>query len=77
MTYRVSPEVAQLIESKMASGNYTSTDELLLDALQNLDASDDDEKAIREGLEALDRGEPGVSLDEAFAALRKRHNLQT
>jgi Arc/MetJ-type ribon-helix-helix transcriptional regulator len=77
MTYRVSPEVARLIESKMASGNYTSTDELLLDALQNLDASDDDEKAIREGLEALDRGEPGVSLDEAFAALRKRHNLQT
>jgi Arc/MetJ-type ribon-helix-helix transcriptional regulator len=75
MTYRVSPEVARLIESKMAGGNYTTTDELLLDALQSLDTSDDDLKAIREGLEALDRGEPGKSLDEAFSALRKRHNI--
>ena len=75
MTYRVSPEVARLIESKMASGNYTTTDDLFLDALQSLDTSADDLQAIREGLEALDRGEPGIPLDEAFAALRKRHNI--
>jgi putative addiction module CopG family antidote len=75
MTYQVSPEVARLIENKMSSGKYGSTDELLLDALQLLEEEENELSAIQEGLDSLDRGEKGISLDEAFSKLRKQHKV--
>jgi Arc/MetJ-type ribon-helix-helix transcriptional regulator len=76
MTQQFSPTVEQLIRDKMASGRYGSEEELLVEALQSLDESDADLKAIEEGLSSIDRGEEGVPLDEAFNRLRQKHQIQ-
>jgi Arc/MetJ-type ribon-helix-helix transcriptional regulator len=76
VTQQFSPTVEQLIRDKMASGRYGSEEELLVEALQALDESDADLKAIEEGLSSMDRGEEGVPLDEAFDRLRQKHQIQ-
>jgi Arc/MetJ-type ribon-helix-helix transcriptional regulator len=75
MQFQLSPTVEQLIRAKMASGQYSSEDELLLDALQSLDESDEEMRAIALGLESVERGDEGILLDEAFDKLRQRHNI--
>jgi predicted transcriptional regulator len=76
MIQQFSPAVNQLIQDKMASGRYGSEEELLVRALQALDESDEELKAIEEGLASIDRGEEGVSLDEAVNRLRQQHRIQ-
>jgi putative addiction module CopG family antidote len=76
MTQQFSPAVEQLIRDKMASGRYGSEDELLVQALRALDESDEELKAIEEGLSSVERGEEGVLLDEAFNRLRQKHQVQ-
>jgi Arc/MetJ-type ribon-helix-helix transcriptional regulator len=78
MSYTFSPEVTALIQQHMATGRYRSEDDLLRDALERLieetvEDDDDDWAAIREGLEEVDRGEPGMSVDEAFRWILERH----
>ena len=79
MSYTFSPEVTALIQQQMATGRYRSEDDLLRDALERLieetvDDEDDDWKAIRQGLEEVDRGEPGMSVDETFRWILERHS---
>jgi Arc/MetJ-type ribon-helix-helix transcriptional regulator len=57
----------------MASGRYTSEDELLLSALQLLEDNEEDLLAIQEGIDSLERGEEGVSLDDAFQKLYDKY----
>jgi putative addiction module CopG family antidote len=73
VSYEISPVVEELIRNRMTSGRYSSADELLIEALQSLDAEEEEIRAIQEALDSLDRGEQGVSLDEAFEKLRNRH----
>jgi Arc/MetJ-type ribon-helix-helix transcriptional regulator len=73
---RLSEGVQKLIEEKMASGKYRSEDELLRTALDLLDAEDEELRAIQDSLDDLDRGEEGVPLDEAFAQLRAKYNIE-
>ncbi|HEY1786399.1 MAG TPA: type II toxin-antitoxin system ParD family antitoxin, partial [Pirellulales bacterium] len=75
MTQQFSPIIRQLIQDKMASGRYGSEEELLVEALRSLEESDEELKAIEEGLSSVDRGEEGVTLDEAFDRLRQRHQV--
>jgi Arc/MetJ-type ribon-helix-helix transcriptional regulator len=75
MSFEISPVVAQMIRQQMASGRYSSHDEPLIDALESLNAEQQELRAIQEGLDSLDRGEQGVSLDEAFEKLRNRHSI--
>ena len=76
MPHEFSPVVEQLIQVNMASGKYGSEDELLLEALQSLGAEEVELGAIREGLESVDRGEDGVSVEEAFAEIRTKNHLR-
>ena len=76
MAQQFSPAVEQLIRDRMASGRYGSEEELLVEALQALGESEEDLKAIEEGLSSLDGGEEGVPLAEAFNRLRKKHQIQ-
>ncbi len=71
-----SPAVEQLIRDKMATGRYGSEEELLFEALQSLDESEAELRAIEEGLASVDKGEPGVPVDEAFRRLREKHRIQ-
>jgi hypothetical protein len=60
----------------MASGKYSSEDELLCTALGLLDAEDEELRAIQDSLDDLDRGDEGIPLDEAFANLRARYDIE-
>jgi Arc/MetJ-type ribon-helix-helix transcriptional regulator len=75
MNHQFSPAVEQLIQAKMASGQYASEDELLLCALRTLEESEADLRAIADALHSFDQGERGVSLDEAFQALRAKFQI--
>ena len=76
MPHEFSPVVEELIQVNMASGKYASEDELILEALQSLAAAEEEVRAIREGLESVDRGEDGVSIEEAFAEIRTKYHLR-
>jgi Arc/MetJ-type ribon-helix-helix transcriptional regulator len=76
MSYDLSPAAERLVREKLASGRYSSFEQLLLAALESLEMSNEDESAIALGLESLDRGEPGVTLDEAFSRLRQKHEVR-
>jgi len=75
MRHEFSSELAVLVSRHMASGRYSTVDELLQTALEALAAEDDDLHAVQAALDALDRGDTGISLDEAFAALRVKYQL--
>ena len=64
-----------MIEKQLATGRYSSEDEILKAALQRLDEESDDSAAIKEAIDSLDAGEPGLSLMEAFNEARKRNAI--
>jgi predicted transcriptional regulator len=76
MAHQYSAAVEQLIRDKMASGRYASEEELLVEALQSLAQSDEELRAVEEGLASADRGEAGVPLEVAFDNLRQKHRAQ-
>ena len=76
MIRQFSPDVEQLIRDQMASGKYASEDELLLDALQSLEADQKDLAAIQEGLDWFDAGNAGATVEEVFEKLSRKHNSQ-
>ena len=75
MSYPFPPELDKLVKQQLATGEFNSEDELLLAALRTLKVKQTDWAAIEESLMSLDYGEQGVSLDEAFAAVRQRQNI--
>lgn len=68
---RFSEKVEGLIREQMATGHYSSEDELLVVALGSLSQREEDLQAIKAGLESIDRGEPGIELAEAFRKIRE------
>ena len=75
MTHQFPPEIDELIRKQMATGQYESEDQLLIDALRSLESEQQEWLAIKESLDTLDQGEQGVSLDEAFESVRTKHNI--
>ena len=75
MTLPFSPAVQQRIQEKMATGMFSSEDELLLCALKALDIEMEELSAIQAGLDYLERGDPGAPLDDAFNDLRRQYGL--
>jgi putative addiction module CopG family antidote len=73
MPYQFPPDVDQLVRKQMASGSYTTEDELLREALRALREQDEDLLAVREALAEFEAGDAGVPLDEAFDDIRQRH----
>jgi Arc/MetJ-type ribon-helix-helix transcriptional regulator len=71
-----SPIVEKIVREKMATGKYATEDELLLEALQSLDAEDEELRAIQEGIDSVERGEEGVPLHDAFQQLRAEHQIR-
>jgi Arc/MetJ-type ribon-helix-helix transcriptional regulator len=75
MSYPFPPELDKLVKQQLATGEFKSEDELLLTALRTLEVEQSDWAAIEESLKSLDYGDQGVSLEEAFAVVRQRHNI--
>ncbi len=75
--YKFPASVSELIEKQLASGRYQSEDEVLEAALLRLDDESDDWPVVKKAIEALDAGDNGVSLDDAFQEVRRRHSLSS
>ena len=75
MGYHFPPNVDTLVKKQLKSGQYASEDDVLLDALRALQAHQEESAAIQESLDTLDQGDPGVTLEQAFDTIRRRHNV--
>ncbi len=73
MPYPFPPDLQELVLKQMASGRYTSEDELLRSALRALEEDEQDLEAVRESLADWHAGDPGVPLADAFASVRAKH----
>lgn len=80
MTLSVSSAVEELVAAQLASGRFGSADDVLLDALRKQrelqleeeeEEFEDDWPAIKEALDEVEAGDPGISVDEAFELARK------
>ena len=75
MPYHFPPDVEQFMRSEIDQNHYASKEELLVDALRLLQQERESAIAgIQKGIESMECGE-GISLEEAFNSLRKKHNL--
>ena len=79
-TILLSPELQQLVEQSLASGNYGSRDELLMEAVRLLARRDQQREELRRqiqiGRDQIDRGEyteyDDEGLRERFKQLKER-----
>jgi Arc/MetJ-type ribon-helix-helix transcriptional regulator len=81
MTRNLPADVETLIREHMATGRYPTEGDLLREALVRLNedtaVEDEDMVAILEGLEDVNRGEPGMSVEETFRWILERHSSGT
>jgi Arc/MetJ-type ribon-helix-helix transcriptional regulator len=75
MAYQFPPDIQELIHERMASGQYSSEDELLREALCSLREEAEDVAAVQQAIDDWRGGDEGVPVDEAFDALRKKHGI--
>lgn len=73
--YKFPPAVSDLVRKQLASGQFATEDEVLLAALQTLETESEDWLAVREALDSLEAGDRGMSLQDAFDEVRKRHSI--
>ena len=73
MSYPFPPDIAARIEVQLSSGEYASEDDLLREALDSLAEQKADLAAVREAIELMDAGDPGIPVEEAFRRIITRH----
>lgn len=76
MAHDYSATLSQLIRQQMATGRYGSEEQLLIEALESLEDSAEELRAIEDALTSLEQGDAGVSVEEAFGRLRKKHDIR-
>lgn len=78
MHYAFPPDLSQLVANFMATGKYSSEDDLLRSALESIKEEEDDWTAISESLQDLNAGDTGLPLRQSFDEIRRlaldRHN---
>ncbi len=75
MTLTLSPQLEELIRSKVASGRYRDADEVMREALELLDEREQTERlraALAIGFEQIDRGEDTPYTPESRAEAMRR-----
>lgn len=76
MSYAFSPELERLVRQKLATGRYSSEDDLLLEAMRALEDREEAVAGIREGLADMEAGRTR-SLSDVDADLRNRHDSRS
>lgn len=74
MPYQFPPDVQQLVHDQLASGQYSSEDDVLRTALHSLIRDEEDLAAIQEAINEMGKGNERIPLDEAFATIRAKHS---
>jgi Arc/MetJ-type ribon-helix-helix transcriptional regulator len=77
MQYQFPPDVEERIHARMASGQYDSEDDLFRAALDTLESVETEARELQTAIDAVKKGDAPVPLDDAFRALRQKHNLPT
>lgn len=74
MTYEFPPDVAADVQQRMASGRYSSEDEVLRDSFRALRSRDQEVAAIQDGIEDMEAGrtKPLREFDREF---REQNNI--
>ena len=75
--YQFPSQISDLLQRHLSSAQYRDEDEVLLAALHSLTTEEQEWQAVNAALTTLEQGAPGVSLDEAFAVVRRRHQVVT
>ena len=74
MNVTLSPQLEELVQSKVASGRYSDASEVIREALELLDEHEHNERlraALAVGFEQLERGEEIPYTPELFAELQR------
>ena len=71
MNYTFPPDLQKLVEARLASGLYSTEDEVLRDALRALADEDDDLVAVRDAVAEWRAGDVGTPLATAFDEIRQ------
>ncbi len=75
MAELMSPELRNFVQAEIEAGRYDSLEDMKLAGLELLKWERDDAvTGINDGLESIESGD-GLPLNEAFAKLRKKHNV--
>jgi putative addiction module CopG family antidote len=76
MNYAFPPDLQKLVEARLTTGNYSTEDEVLRDALRALAEEDEDLIAVREAVSEWRAGDVGTPLSEAFEQVRSSHHAK-
>jgi Arc/MetJ-type ribon-helix-helix transcriptional regulator len=75
VSYQVPPDIEALIQQQIATGQFQTPDQVLRIALEQLAAQEEAIRAIQVSIDALEAGDPGIPVDDAFAAIRAKYNI--
>lgn len=75
MSYHFPADIESLVQQQLATGHFSSPDDVLRAALQQLQLEDQEVKAIQQSIERLDEGEGGIAVQDAFQQLRQKYDL--
>ncbi len=72
MEMTIPPDVRRMIEEVLATGRYQNEEQVMREALRALTEQDEDVQAVCEAIDEWKAGDPGMPLDQAFEAIRRR-----
>lgn len=75
MPSRFPPDVDEQVKCHLATGQYSSEDDVLRSALRALKRQEEDLVAIREALRDLDAGDRGTPFDEFVDEFRREKGI--
>lgn len=75
MTYPFPPDIRELVDRQMSTGEYASEDELLRDALSLFVDEDAELTAIQQAVDAYEAGDMGSPVEDVFDRIQAKHNI--
>jgi len=75
VSYQFPPDIGALVQHQLAAGYFTTEDEVLRAALEQLASEDEDVRAIQESIDMMEGGDEGRPLNEVVEELRKKYGI--
>jgi putative addiction module CopG family antidote len=75
MSYQFPPDLVEQLQDRLATGQYTSEDEVLREALRALKRQDEDVAAVKEAIADMEAGDRGKPFDEFVDEFRRAHQI--
>lgn len=75
MVYQLPPDLLRQLRERLATGQYTSEDDVLREALRALERQDEDIAAVKEAIADMETGDRGKPFDEFVDEFRRKHDI--